>query len=147
MLAAAVDARISEARHTRGAVDLLPFGDLRSELTLVCRWLLDAIDQQRDLLQVIEREGSRFPALRDRCQEELIDALHTAAVGFTSRWAEVTGQPSADPEASAVLMIGAVLSFRHQLWTYGRAPLGVDDQRFVETWVSYCDQLMTGATA
>lgn len=37
-------------------------GDLRSELTLVCRWLLEAIDQQRDLLQVIERDGGRFPA-------------------------------------------------------------------------------------
>jgi AcrR family transcriptional regulator len=144
VLTAAVEAHVAQAQRAREALNLLPLGDLRSELTLVCRWLLDSIDQQRDLLQVIDREGTRFPTLRDLCRRELIDAVHAGAVAFTTRWTEVTGRSSADPEASAVVMIGAALSYRRSQWTYGTAPLAVDDRRFVETWVSYCHQLMTG---
>jgi AcrR family transcriptional regulator len=144
VLTAAVESHVAQAQRARDALDLLPLGELRSELVMLCRWLLDSIDQQRDLLDVIEREGARFPALRDLCRRELIDAAHRGAVQFTTGWAEVTGHPAADPEASAVIMIGAALSYRRLQWTYGTAPLGVDDQRFVETWVSYCHRLMTG---
>jgi AcrR family transcriptional regulator len=146
VLGSGVDAHIALANHTRAALDLLPFGDLRSELTLVCRWLLESIDQQREVLQVVEREAERFPKLRDKWRAELLETLHLAAVGFTRRWSEKTGHPSRDPEASAVIMVGAAVNYRRVQWTFGEAPLGVSDERFVETWVHYCHDLMTGTS-
>jgi len=146
ILNASVDAGIAFENHSREAVNLLPFGDLRSELTLVCRWLLQLIDQQRDVFRVVEREAERFPKLREKCRVQLFEAAHRAAVAFTQRWAEKTGHPSRDPEASAVIMIGAAMSYRRAQWTFGDAPLGVSDERFVETWVHYCHDLMTGTS-
>ncbi|MEV2224939.1 helix-turn-helix domain-containing protein [Nocardia vinacea] len=148
VLAAAIDTHIREAEQGQAAtLALLPFGDLRSELTLVCRWLLGAIEQQRDLFRVVERDGDRFPVLRDRCREHLIDAAHRAAVQFTTRWADQTSHPSRDPEASAVIMIGAVFNYKHTQWTYAQSPLGVDQDRFITHWVNYCYDLMTGKSS
>jgi AcrR family transcriptional regulator len=146
ILSAGVEADIAQAERNRAAVDLLPFGDLRSELTLVCRWLLATIDQLRDLFQVVEREGDRFPALREQSRLQLLEPLHEGAVQFTSRWADHTGHPSRDPEASALIMIGSAINYRRQQWTYGLDPMGVDDERFVDTWVHYCHDLMTGTS-
>lgn len=147
VLAAAVDSQIGETERGQAAVlGLLPLGDLRSELTLVCRWLLGAIDQQRDLFRVVERDGDRFPELRDRCRVHLVDAAHLAAVEFTGRWAGEMSRPSHDPQASAAIMIGAVFNYRHSQWTYGQPPLGVDETRFITSWVDYCYDLMTGTT-
>jgi len=144
VLGVAIEAHVGAAEQSRAALALLPFGDLRSELSLVCRWLLDTIDQQRDLLTVIERDGGRFPKLRDAVGDQLVDSAHRAAVEFTGRWATVTGHPSPDPAASAVIMIGAALSYKRLQWAFAKAPLDVDDDRFVATWVRYCYELMTG---
>jgi AcrR family transcriptional regulator len=144
ILRAGVDTHIAQANHSRAAVNLLPFGDLRSELTLVCRWLLESIEQQREIFQVIEREADRFPKLREKWRVQLLEAAHHAAVAFTRRWAQHTGHPSRDPEASAVIMVGAAMNYRRTQWTFGQAPLGVSDERFIETWVHYCHDLMTG---
>lgn len=147
ILSAGVTTQIAQAERNRAAVELLPFGDLRSELTLVCRWLLQIIDELRDLFQVVEREGDRFPELKRQSQWQLIEPLHQGAIQFTSRWAEQTGHPSPDPAASALIMIGSALNFRRMQWTYGVAPMEVDDDRFVGTWVHYCYTLMTGTTS
>src|SRR5262245_43827634 len=109
-------------------------------------WMLQLIDQQRDVFRGVEREAERFPKLREKCRVQLFEAAHRAAVAFTQRWAEKTGHPSPDPEASAVIMIGAAMSYRRAQWTFGEAPLGVSDERFVETWVHYCHDLMTGTS-
>ncbi|MFX0575345.1 hypothetical protein [Nocardia nepalensis] len=63
---------------------------------------------------------------------------------FTTRWAENTSHPSRDPEASAVIMIGAVFNYKHTQWTYAQPPMGVDQDRFITYWVNYCYDLMTG---
>ncbi|MFE3192479.1 TetR/AcrR family transcriptional regulator [Nocardia sp. NPDC059240] len=148
VLTAAIDNQIREIEQGQAAVlGLLPLGDLRSELTLVCRWLLTAIEKQRDLLRVVERDGDRFPELRDRCRVHLVDASHLAAVAFTTGWATETSHPSSDPEASAAIMIGAVFNYCHTRWTYGQPPLGVDEDRFVTSWVNYCYDLMTGTSS
>ena len=110
----------------------------------MCRWLLESIEQQREIFQVIEREADRFPKLREKWRVQLLEAAHHAAVAFTRRWAQHTGHPSRDPEASAVIMVGAAMNYRRTQWTFGQAPLGVSDERFIETWVHYCHDLMTG---
>jgi AcrR family transcriptional regulator len=144
VLEAVLDAHIASSESHRAAFDLLPFGDLRAELLVVCQWLLESLDSHRSLFDVMARDGERFPKLRDRFRDELIDPAYRAAVAFTARWAEKTGHPSADPEASAVILIGAAEHYRRMQRNYGRAPLNVDDLRFVQTWVRYCYELMTG---
>ncbi|MBU3060518.1 TetR/AcrR family transcriptional regulator [Nocardia sp. NEAU-G5] len=145
VLAAAVDAHIRETMTGQAAVlGLLPLGELRAELRLVGRWLLGALDEQRDLFRVVERDGGRFPELREYFRTHLIEAAHQAAVDFTARWAAETSHSARDPQASAAVMIGAVLNYAHARRTYGQPPLGVDPDRFIDTWVDYCHDLMTG---
>jgi AcrR family transcriptional regulator len=143
ILNASVDAGITFENHSRAAVNLLPFGDLRSELTLVCRWLLQLIDQQRDVFRVVEREAERFPKLREKCRVQIFEAAHRAAVAFTQRWAERTGPPLTR-SGVAVIMIGAAMSYRRRNGRSGDAARDVTTGD--ETWVHYCHDLMTGTS-
>jgi hypothetical protein len=64
-----------------------------------------------------------------------------------ARWAAETSHSARDPRASAAVMIGAVLNYAHTRWTYGQPPLGVEPDRFIDTWVDYCHDLMTGTAS
>src|SRR5918992_5116165 len=47
LLAAVVERHLVELQTVERIVDLLPLGDLRSELTLLARWVLNELDRQR----------------------------------------------------------------------------------------------------
>ena len=119
------------------ATDLVetPLDDLRSEVELFARWLLAEMDRERTITQVIEREGSRLPDLRDRMRAGVSDRGYRAAAAFARRWAQ-SGAPVGDPEALAVLLVGALVNVRRSTWTFGAAPLGLDDERIVSAFVS-----------
>src|SRR5437588_4882755 len=74
VLAAGVEREIKRAAAVRGIADLLPLGDVRSELKLLCRLLLAELGGHRQLTQVLEKEGDRIPDLRRRLLKEVIDA-------------------------------------------------------------------------
>lgn len=130
-------------RHIRGAermervVDLLPIGDLRSELTLLARWLLGELSSEREVVVLIEKEGAAFPELRDRFFQEVVQRGYGYAAQFAQRWLKaIPGGDAVDAEALACLAVGAIVAYRRTEWTFGGDPLGVDEERFVQTYVN-----------
>ena len=70
------------------------------------------------------------------------DRGYRAAAAFIER---LTGAVDADPidhEALAVILIGAVVNLRRSTWTFGAAPLGIDDQRFIDTFTALVTTLL-----
>src|ERR687895_265863 len=63
LLDAAVDRHMSDLDEMQGAMDMLPLGDLRAELTLMARWNLQDLARRRDLYRFLRKEGDRFPEL------------------------------------------------------------------------------------
>lgn len=119
------------------AIDLVetPLEDAAAEVELFGRWLLTEMDRERTITHVIEREGSRLPDLRDRMRAGVSDRGYQAAAAFVRRWSANTG-PVGDPEAMAVLLVGALVNVRRSTWTFGAEPLGLDDERIISAFVS-----------
>lgn len=128
-------------RHLRSveatATDLVetPLEDLPAEVELFGRWLLAEMDRERTITHVIEREGSRLPDLRARMRAGVSDRGYRAAAAFVRRWSAHLA-PVADPDALAVLLVGALVNVRRSTWTFGAAPLGLDDDRIIDAFVS-----------
>lgn len=125
------------------AIDLAdaPLTDPRLETELVARWLLAELDRERTITHIIEREGDRLPELRERMRDGISDRGYRIASAFIERWsAKVTIQPI-DHDALAVILVGAIINLRRSTWTFAQAPLGLDDERFLATFVDLATAL------
>ena len=134
VLEAGVERHIAQAEAAFDLRDALPLGDLRSELTLLCRVLLSVLDREREVMRVLEKEGEQNPALRDQLVERVLEPGVEQAAAFVSRWVD-TSAADIDLVAVATILLGSIVNFRRTAWTFGRIPSAVDEQRFVTTWV------------
>lgn len=141
VLEAGLEQHLSAVGDVEVDVADMPLGEMAGQVEVVVRWLLDELDRERLITHVIEREGDRLPALRDRMREGVSDRGYRIAAVFVHRWASSITDDPIDDEALAVLLIGAVINLRRSTWTFGSAPLGVDDERFVQTFVALTSAL------
>ena len=93
------------------------------------RWLLDRLDEQREISHVLEREGDRLPALRNSYRAGT-DAGFRAAGAVVRHWV-LAHHPHLDADAVAVVLLGGVVNFRRSAWTLGAPPLELEDERFL----------------
>lgn len=132
LLEAGLERHIHDLRTIGGVMDLLPLSDLRSELTLLARWLLAELEREREVCMVLEKEGEQFARLRERFYEDVVDAGFRMAAEFgRKRIKEIRGADDVDVDALAVLVVGAIVNYRRTQWTFGHAPLDIDEERFV----------------
>jgi AcrR family transcriptional regulator len=119
-----------------------PLTEVRAEIEALVRWLLAELDRERTITHVVEREGDRLPELRDRMRTGVSDRGYRIAAAFIGRWAaDISPQP-VDHEALAVLLIGGLINLRRSTWTFGAPPLGLDDDRILETFVALSTTLL-----
>lgn len=134
VLEAGVDRHIQQLESMQSVVDVLPLGDLRAELTLVARWLLGELNRQREAIVLIEKEGAAFPELRERFFTGVVERGYRQAAELARLWLKDVSVPI-DFDALATLVVGSLISYRWAEWTFGRDPLLVDEERFVQTFV------------
>lgn len=138
----AVEQHIRGAERVERIVDLLPIGDFRSELTLLSRYLLGELSAERDVVVLLEKDGAAFPELRDRFFTEVVQRGYRYGAEFAKRWLKsIPGGENIDAEALACLAIGTIVAYRRTQWTFGCDPLGVDEERFVQTFVDTFSRL------
>ena len=135
VLEAAFDRHVRELEAMHSAIEMMPLGDLRAELTLLGRWGLHMLRQERNLRRIVITEGDRFPALKERYRVAVVDRSYAEALTFLRRKIEEGELPALDPEALAALMAGALLGYQLELDVFDRAILGVDEERFLKTFV------------
>jgi len=138
VLEAAVEENVRELEAVHSAIELMPLGDLRAELTLLARWGLRVLTQQRDLRRIVIAEGDRFPDLKRHFRERIVDRAYTEARTFVGRKVETRELPELDADALAVLLTGAMLGYTLERDVFQRDPAGVDEDRFVAALVDGC---------
>ncbi len=140
VLAAGIErqlARLDALREIRRL--LTPLGDLKSELTLIARYILAEFDSESELLRILATEARNGPQLLRAAVDHLVSSTFA---GFAT-WVGERAEPPIEDETSttlATLGLGALLSNRLLRDVFG-IPSQVDDVALVDTWV----QLMTGA--
>jgi AcrR family transcriptional regulator len=134
LLEAAVQQHLASVESGLSAMDGADAGsDIAAAAMPLGRWFLAELDAERRLFRILEQDGDRLPALRDVVRERVIDAGHRRVAGLIERRARGV-RPRPDADALAILVIGPLANHRRCQWTFGRAPLGVNDERLLRTW-------------
>jgi AcrR family transcriptional regulator len=138
VLEAAFERHVAEIEAVHSAIEMMPLGDLRAELTLLARWGLHMLREQRDLRRIVIAEGDRFPKLKRRYREGIVDRAYEEVTAFVRQKMETGELPEGDAEATAVFMTGALLGYSIEHDVFGRDPAGVDEDRLIAAIVDSC---------
>lgn len=117
-------------------VDAPPVDDAISTESVILslgRWFLEQMDQMKDLTQMLEHDGRRMPDVTAEVKRDLVDLSYRTAASVVAAAAPQV----ADPEATAVLILGALVAIRRTEWTFGSPPLEIDDDRILATWTKH----------
>jgi AcrR family transcriptional regulator len=120
---------------------LLPLGDLRAELTLVARFLLTELDTHEQVHRALERAGPDADGARERMLQEVLEPGYERMGGLLQRW--VGDRPLDDGRVTMMLLLGGLVNLRRNLWTFGRVPLSVSDDRAIGAWVDIAVAVIT----
>lgn len=135
VLEAAFERHVAEIEALHSAIELMPLGDLRAELTLLTRFGIQTLGRERALRRIVITEGDRFPELKRRYQERIVDRSYEEVMGFISLKVASGEFPDCDVEAISVVMVGALLGYSVEFDVFGRYPAGVDEDRFIDAVV------------
>jgi AcrR family transcriptional regulator len=139
VLERAIERHLGAIDDLGSALEMLPLGDLRAELTLMARWNLASLDRRAALTQFIYREGDRLPAkLRDKLYDRLVERPYSQVVSWLHGRVEDPDDAEPDLHALALIMIEPMSSYRSLQRLFDRVPGAVDDERFIDTWVDVC---------
>jgi hypothetical protein len=133
-LAAAIDEHAAAIERVQTLLAAGHFGDdLRDELTLLARFVLVEHDRQEPLLRVMREHGDRVPELARQIRAKIVEPGYRYAADWIRLRIAEGGFAEYDADAVAVVALGSLLAYAAQRETFGGAPLGVDEDRFVAT--------------
>lgn len=137
LLQAALERHLESVAGSGPPLETPPLPDRRSEALSVGRWLLTELDREQPIVRILEQDGERLTALRDSFRRRLVDAGYLVTANMVRRWLG-DNLGAVDIEAVSAVLLGALVNFRRSTWTFGASPLGIDDERFLFTWVDLC---------
>jgi AcrR family transcriptional regulator len=132
LLEAAVEAHLAAIEQGLQRLDAPEGVTIRSQALALGRWFLTELDTQQYLCRVLEQEGERLPQIRELVRTRIIEVGHLAVERAVRRW--LGAGTNVDTEAIAILLVGPLVNLRRAAWTFGSAPLGVDDERLLNAW-------------
>jgi AcrR family transcriptional regulator len=113
---------------------LTPVGDLRAELILTARYILNELDSESELLRILASEARTRPQILTAAVDQLVNSTFEGL----ARWIDERAKsPTARPRARAIAAVGlgSLLSSRLLRDVLG-IPAQVDDEALVDTWVA-----------
>ena len=139
VLEKAIERHLEAIDDLGAALEMLPLGDLRAELTLLGRWNLASLDRRAPLTRFVYREGDQLPPkLRRKLYDRLVERPYAQVVSWLRGRLAEGDADEPDLHALALIMIEPMSSYRAIDQLFGRVPGRVDDERLIETWVEVC---------
>ncbi len=89
---------------------------------------------ERDDIRVAWRELEPFPDLHDRVQRGVMQANFRTVAGWLQERIASGELPPRDTDATAVVLLGGLVMYRLYEAMWGRTPLGISAERFVDAW-------------
>jgi AcrR family transcriptional regulator len=137
LLAAALERKMQTLDDLAPALEMLPLGDLKAELRLLARWNLKSLGDREELTRFILRDSQHVSArLRNRLFERLVERPYSQVVAWVEQRIGPQAAGRRDVYALTVILVESMAAYSTLRTAFGRLPGGVDDDRFVEAWVS-----------
>jgi AcrR family transcriptional regulator len=138
LLETAVREHLADAEslaRTVGELDLteieMTADGLRPIVEGLARMFLEEMDRLEALTRVLEHDGQRLGGLTSELKARMVDLSYRALgalIAAAAPWIE-------DPDATAVVFLAPLVALRRTSWTFGAAPLDLDDDRFLRAFV------------
>lgn len=109
-------------------------GDLRTELTLLCRYLMNVLDRESQFLQVAARTPAEQSAGVDDAYAALIDSLYSELAGWIRGCAPALDEPAA--RRIAVVAVNALLGKRATRLVFHAPQADTPDGEYVADWTA-----------
>jgi AcrR family transcriptional regulator len=136
LLHAALERELAALEELGTVIETLPGEDLRSALTTLAQWNLTSLSRRESLNRFLARDADRLPAaLRKKVYEGLVERPYDQIVQLLKAVLPADRTARLDAEALALVFIQAMAGYRSMATTFGKVAGGVDDERFVRTWV------------
>lgn len=141
LLAAGLERHLTTVRDIEHQLALRPLGEIRSEFTMLGHWLLHELEVERNITHILEREGEHVGDLRDRMRIGISDRGYLIGADVIGRWRPDLSQ--AKRESLSIIAVGALINYKRSTWTFGLAPLGIEEAQLIESWVEVCMSITT----
>ena len=109
-------------------------GDLRTELTLLCRYLMNVLDRESEFLQVAARTPADEFAGLDDAYAALIDGLYSELTGWIRGCAPDLDEAGA--RRIAVVAVNALLGKRATRVVFHAPQADTPDEDYVADWTA-----------
>jgi AcrR family transcriptional regulator len=116
-----------------------PVGDLKAELILTARYILNELDSESELLRILASEARARPQILTAAVDQLVNSTFEGLARWIDERAERASK-RARARAIAAVGLGSLFSSRLLRDVLG-IPAQIDDEALVDTWVA----LMMGA--
>ena len=146
LLAAAVERKIKTLDDLGPALEMLPLGDLKSELRLLARWNLKSLAEREALTRFVLRDAEHLPAsLRRGLFERLVERPYAQVVAWVQQRIGPAAAGRTDVYALTLILVESMAAYTSLRAAFGRVPDGIDDDRFVEAWVDLVADVISRA--
>jgi AcrR family transcriptional regulator len=137
LLAAAVERKVESLDELGSALEMLPLGDLRAELTLLARWNLRSLKERDALTRFVLRDAQHIPPkLRQRIYERLVERPYGQVAAWVSKRIGDAPVEGTDVYAVSLVLVESMAAYNTLRAAFGRLPDDVDEERFVDAWVA-----------
>lgn len=123
--------RIGERIGGLGGADL----DLEPELRAVAEITLDELERERDLARLVMKEGDRFADLTRGFHAAIVERGHGLGRLWLAGRTEALGLELADPDATAQVLVDAMVGYALQGFLFDAVVEPFDRERFIDAWV------------
>ncbi|MEW5810701.1 MAG: helix-turn-helix domain-containing protein [Actinomycetota bacterium] len=135
LLEAGIDRQLDRRRAMRDIRSLFAgLGELRTELTMLGRYLLTVLDEESQLLQIAARTPANRSSRLDDAYAALIDGLYAELADWIGGWAPELG--AADRRAVAVVGINALLGKRATAMFFDADAVTLPDDQYLAEWTT-----------
>jgi len=136
LLHAALEHELGAVDELASVIESLPPDDPRAALTSLAEWNLASLSRRKNLNRFIARDGDRLPQpLRAKLYERLVARPFNQIADILRAVLPAAGARRFDVEALALIFVQSMAGYRSMESTFGKVVGGVDDQRFVRSWV------------
>jgi AcrR family transcriptional regulator len=136
LLAEAVERKVQSLDELGSAMEMMPLGDLRAELTLLARWNLRSLRERDALTRFVVRDAEHIPAnLRQELYERLVERPYAQVAAWVGSRVGDRAAETTDVYAVSLVLVESMAAYNTLRAAFGRIPDDVDDERFVDAWV------------
>jgi AcrR family transcriptional regulator len=135
LLDAGIDRQLDRRRAMRDIRALFGgLGDLRTELTLLGRYLLTVLDEETQLLQIAARTPAEHSKRLADAYAALIDGLYSETADWVSTWAPAMTEEEA--RTIAVVGVDALVGQRVAATLFSAETATIPDDRYAAEWTA-----------